>query len=535
MKRLALGIGFCTLTAMAGEYQSLQRIWATETAKIEAAMERYPRAFQDGFIIAAFPETIKVGPEAVRKFENQQRFAEHFQQRGVPVQICISSTLGHHDGWTVPGDYPKMVGSDGTVTKAMACPRAPAFIANICARASRHAALHPKVIWLDDDFRIPSHQPADIACFCPDCVQAFNTTYGFAFDRAALVTAICSDAIVNGVNVRDVWSAYASKALTDLAAAIAKAVHEVDDSVAIGFMVCNLSMLRYGGPDFKRWIEVSRNRDGAVYFRPGSGCYTDERPYSSDGVVAKNIQIGRLCAATEGPGVVNLTEEVTCPYTRRAKSMRMTYLECALNLAFAGADGTTFDAIKPNLDEQLSPGAVVDMLNSRRGDFEWIHGRLRGLRQIGVAVPETKPRRGPVASIGELCHVDESAVLAQAFNGVPLTFRPGNACCSFKDLNRADLPARVDAAVRMGLSLWESPKTGERLGFVWNFGYDDVSDARLVLAGDAGVSVLALTGEDCESLGTGRAFTLPSIPAWSFRVVLIKPLAPASAASGNAS
>ena len=117
MKRLVLGVGFCTLTAMAGEYQSLQRIWATETAKIEAAMERYPRAFQDGFIIAAFPETIKVGPEAVRKFENQQRFAEHFQQRGVPVQICISSTLGHHDGWTMPGDYPKMVGSDGTVTK----------------------------------------------------------------------------------------------------------------------------------------------------------------------------------------------------------------------------------------------------------------------------------------------------------------------------------------------------------------------------------------------------------------------------------
>ena len=126
-------------------------------------------------------------------------------------------------------------------------------------------------------------------------------------------------------------------------------------------------------------------------------------------------------------------------------------------------------------------------------------------------------------------------MLAQAFNGVPLTFRPGNACCSFKDLNRANLPARVDAAVRMGLSLWESPKTGERLGFVWNFGYDDVSDAKLVLDGDAGVSVLALTGEDGESLGTGRAFTLPSIPAWSFRVVQIKPLAPASSASGNAS
>jgi len=199
--------------------------------------------------------------------------------------------------------------------------------------------------------------------------------------------------------VREAWRDYNRRALTELVGAVADAVHAVDDSIAIGFMVCNLRGQLYASPDLKAWSERARNRNGEVWFRPGSGAYDDWKPY---GIVGKNIEIARLVAETEGDGVVNVTEQVTCPYSRRTKSMRMTFLELALNLGLAGADGTTFDAIKPNLDEQLKPDSVVGEMNRRRAELDRMHALVRGKRQIGIAapaLPDGKFVEGPVKSL----------------------------------------------------------------------------------------------------------------------------------------
>ena len=374
---------FAAGTTTAAPFRTIQRIWAVEPEKIEAARAAYPGAFSDGVIIATFAG-LKIGSEEVRDFAKQKAFVERMKAQGVEVQICVSSTIGHNDEWQQVRNYPKMVGANGKTASAVACPRSETFKDCMSGVFAKYAKLGPSVIWVDDDFRMPHHPPVDFGCFCDDCLAQFAKETGVVMQREEMKAALLSDAKADGVRVRAAWRKYCSRALTELGVAIADAVHEVDDKIVIGFMCCNPTGLAYAPIDFKSLIERTRNRDGAVWFRHGSGTYTDFTPYSNDSIVAKNVAIARYCAATEGPGVVNLTEEVTSPYNRRTKSLRITFLEAALNVGLAGADGVTYDAIKPNLDEQLRDDALVADIHRRRGELDRMRALVEGKRQIGV-------------------------------------------------------------------------------------------------------------------------------------------------------
>ena len=420
--------------AGATPFRTIQRIWATEPEKIESAMESYPGAFSDGIIIATFAG-LKIGSEEVRDFATQKAFVERMKAHGKEVQICISSTIGHRDEWTEDNDLPKMVGSDGKAARAMACPRSAAFADYLRGLFRRYAELGPTVIWVDDDFRMAHHPSVDFACFCDDCIARFATETGIKMSRSELKAAILEDRRVednahHNRRVRAAWRKYSQRAINDLSGLIADAVHEVDDKIIIGFMCCNPEGMSYAAFDFKEMIARAKNRDGVVWFRHGSGTYTDFTPYTEDSIVSKNIAIGRNCAQTEGPGIVNLTEEVTSPYNRRTKSLRITFLEAALNIGFAGADGVTYDAIKPNLDEQLRDDALVADIHRRRGELDRMRALIEGKRQLGVYPfydPDIWLANGKAKSLWAMKTLGAEDWKPLAYIGVPFTFREKSA------------------------------------------------------------------------------------------------------------
>ena len=420
---------FAACGASAAQFRQIHRIFATEPEKIEAAAKAYPGAFGDGIILATFTN-LKLGTPEVRDFAAQKAFVERMKAAGMPVQICVSSTIGHTDDWTEEQGYPKMVGTKGQKAKTIACPRSAEFADNLRGVFRRYAELGPTAVWIDDDFRMAHHPPVDFGCFCDSCVKRFGAETGISLSRKGLVDAILEDKSVDGKSVRREWNAYSSRALVDLVGVIAGAVHEVDPGIVIGIMGCNPAGLVYGPPDFDRFIERAKNRDGVVWFRHGSGAYTDVDPYAKDGIVAKSVAIGRLCAMTERPGVVNFTEEVTCPYDRRAKSMKMTFLEAALEAGLSGANGMTFDAIKPNLDEQLRPDAVLATMCRRGGELSRMASLVEGKRQIGVwpffssAVWTKNDKEDRFGKLGSL---DMEAWRPLLYIGVPFTFRERDA------------------------------------------------------------------------------------------------------------
>jgi len=419
----------CPTPRTSTPFRTIQRIWAVEPEKIEAAMAAYPGAFSDGIIIATFAG-LKIGSEEVRDFATQKAFVERMKAQGREVQICVSSTIGHRDEWTMDNDLPKMVGSDGKPARAMVCPRSAAFAEYLRGLYRRYAELGPSVIWIDDDFRMAHHPPVDFACFCDNCIARFAAKTGIKMSRSELKAAILGDAVVGGIRVRAAWRKYSQSAINDLSGLIADAVHAVDDKIVIGFMCCNPEGMSYAAFDFKSMIERAKNRDGVVWFRHGSGTYTDFTPYTEDNIVSKNIAIGRNCAQTEGPGVVNLTEEVTSPYNRRTKSLRITFLEAALNIGFAGADGVTYDAIKPNLDEQLRDDALVADIHRRRGELDRMRALIEGKRQLGVYPfydPDIWLANGKAKSLWEMKTLGTEDWKPLAYIGVPFTFREKSA------------------------------------------------------------------------------------------------------------
>jgi hypothetical protein len=184
-KSFAILVLIASHSCFGGErgYRLIHRVFGIEAEKLEAAKEVYTGVFGDGLILAAFNQ-LSIGPAAAKDFTNQCAFVKRMQGRGLDMQICLSSTIGHTDEWTVPGGWPTMVGSDGIVAKAVACPRAAKFKEYLCATARKYAELKPTVIWLDDDFRMSHHPPADHACFCGTCLARFGDETGIAHDRA---------------------------------------------------------------------------------------------------------------------------------------------------------------------------------------------------------------------------------------------------------------------------------------------------------------------------------------------------------------
>ncbi len=429
MSLVVSSLASSVMASDAEPFRTIQRIWATEPEKIEKAMSDFPGAFSDGVIISAFVG-LKIGPEEVRDFEKQKAFVERMKARGEEVQICLSSTIGHVDTWTEELPYPKMVGANGKAARTIACPRAAEFAEYLRVLGARYARLGPSVIWLDDDFRMMVHNPVDFGCFCPECLSRFAAEYGLKMTREEIRTAILSDGTRDGVRVRTAWRKFTQRALTDLAGVFADAVHAVDNKIAIGYMCCNPQNMGYAPCDFKAWIERTRNKDGVVWFRHGSRTYNDFMPYSDDGIVAKNIAIGRACAMTEGLGVVNMTEEVTSPYNRRTKSLRITFLEAALNIGLAGASGVTYDAIKPNLDEQLRGDALVADIHARRAELERMRALVAGKRQIGVYPfydQDIWLCNGKAKSLWDMGVLGAEDWKPLLYIGVPFTFREQHA------------------------------------------------------------------------------------------------------------
>lgn len=577
-----------SLNAGAAPFRTIQRIWAVEPEKIETARAAYPGAFSDGIIVATYAG-LKIGPAEVRDFGRQKAFVERMKAKGVEVQLCISSTVGHMDEWTADNDMPKMVGSDGKAAKAMACPRSAAFTEYLGRLCRRYAELGPSVIWIDDDFRMPHHPPVDFACFCDGCIARFAEGSGVSLKRPELKSAILSNATVDGVRVREAWRKFSQGTMNALVGVIADAVHAVDDRIVVGFMCCNPNGMAYAPFDFKTWIARARNRDGVVWFRHGSTVYDDFTPYADNGIVAKNVAIARNCALTEGPGVVNLTEEVTSPYNRRTKSLRMTFLEAALNVGFAGADGVTYDAIKPNLDEQLRGDAIVADIHRRRGELDRMRSLVEGKRQLGVYPfydPDIWLANSKAKTLWELKTLGSEDWKPLIYIGVPFAFREKDASLlllsgrsaravpkeklaawrrrgvvedgaaaaevgkegktfvfgrgawsnavwarreslAIKDaldrLAGGRMPTRIDTAVRMAQSVWESPDGRERVVFLFNLDFDDASDVKLRLDREWSASLMVPDGT-WAPLGKGSQFAVPTVGAWSVSVLRLKRL-----------
>jgi hypothetical protein len=281
-----------------------------------------------------FPQPAVHNVESLRRLSQLwgRRLAQ-LKQAGYRAGINVLWTIGHSN---VPGAgsgkmrFQPMVGHDGSVSDACACPNDPANRDYIRQKYRAAALANPDFIWVDDDFRSSYHGPV-YPCFCPICLARFNRQR----DRAELVRAL--NAPAGGALRRD-WSEFCATTLEDVARDIARAVKQAGPDIEMGLMTIGYSHSTYGGYAFPRWMRALGARRG----RPGHGFYTDERPLALTG---KTLDAGRQIG--EYPAEVRTIEYEleNYPYVELDKAARTVLNECTLALMM-GCTGIAFNMLK---------------------------------------------------------------------------------------------------------------------------------------------------------------------------------------------
>lgn len=409
-------------------FKCIQRVYCIEEEKIEEGIKNFPKGFADGLAVIT-ANRVYVDRTDIPDFNQYVSFFERLRKQGIPLQVDISTTFGHGD-IQLPADIPTMVSIDGIGCKSSVCPRTKKFEIDLTERVKKYAALHPQVLWIDDDFRMSHHYPVDFGCFCDHCISLFNDKYGFNLTREQIKESIFKNLNVNEKSIRLCWRAFTRSALLNTARIVKNAAHSVDDNIILGFMQINPDALCYELLDYRDLIEIAKNKNNEIWFRPGSGFYDDLSPH---GVIVKNLELGRFCSMTKSAKnakVVNLTEEVTSPYIRRGKSMKITFLEAVMNIGVAGADGTMDEGIKPNLPEQLMEGNLVSMMHDKYDYLSTVYRLIQNKKQIGIYPyfsNESWQYNDEVKKLDDLGFLGANYWHNMVQLGIPFTFYPENS------------------------------------------------------------------------------------------------------------
>jgi len=278
--------------------------------------------------------------------------AEKMRAAGIIPSLQVVA-LGHGDGTVAFAPvkdstihWGTMVGPNGEITGSVNCPRQTAYLACMEEAFKPYVkAVRPHSIYLDDDLRMTSHQPAPMGCYCDTCITLFNRQHGYAFDRPSLVAALLANQ--GGGQVRRDWIAFGQESLAGVVRVISKGVHEASPETRIGLQHTSFQRQLLEGWDWNPMFRAMKEETGLdPVSRPGHGFYNDHSPR---GMVSKGLELARQIRRLE-PGITEIAPEIE-GYQHKAtgKSARSICLETMYYLSM-GATQMSYAIICGNAE-----------------------------------------------------------------------------------------------------------------------------------------------------------------------------------------
>ena len=340
------------------------------------------------------------------------------KEMGVPgVGLNVLCTLGHMDeAWDVlpKSEIGTMVGPDGYVTTSNLCQNSPGYERYIINKYKALAVSNPDFIWLDDDIRMDNHG-VQHACYCPNCINKYNSDNGSSYTRESLIADLNSPEC-NGV--RQSWTGHLSDTLTRVCKIVSDAVYSVNPDIKIGLMTCGRLGLIHARNDLNKWMGVMN----AVKGRPGGGFYEDSAPI---GWVHKALVLEEQIILYS-PGVADIQYEMeNFPYQRLCKSLISLRNECTGAL-MNGANGIAYNAM--NLEDY---DELLYMVKEYTPLWSEIVRFSDGWRNAGVTAyldPDYNSHKktdGDFFDYSRAAKVGQSNIFAEI--GVPLTASDKNS------------------------------------------------------------------------------------------------------------
>lgn len=338
--------------------------------------------------------------------------AEDLRGIGMVPSIEMQTILGHNDtipeqnGENTGATWVKRVEWNGTTAKYCPCPRDPVMQAYFKKVAVLHAAWHPGIIYVDDDFCVkPRCKTASdpyfngmrgYGCFCPRCLNEFSKYEGHEWTRGSLIEAMRAEKEREGdqhhswldpdygeTGINRKWLDFQLLGLADFARELAAAVHAVSPETRMGY--------QFG----RGHVEIAQAlAEGSIHpirIRPGAGSYYDT--YPRDQIIkAYQLSLSSRFMGEHDFIEARCPEIESCPRTVFCRTPQGVILEAFENIAF-GMDFLSMFVANWRANESVDyyHKRLFPRIAKARPFLEKYRDANRGAKPCGFTIPGDVP------------------------------------------------------------------------------------------------------------------------------------------------
>ncbi len=277
---------------------------------------------------------------------------------GITTSLNPWTTIMHSDrGFKIDPEigFAPFVDINGVQAQDMACPADPKWRKYLCARYAQYARLHPRRLWLEDDFRHYNHTPLKLMCFCDRHMKIYQEKLGEEESRAVFVENMLKPG--KPAPERKIYLDQARQEMIENEHLIEHAVHQISPETDLAQMTSFPDWHAIEGRDWTSLFDAQAGSGHPRVCRPHLPAYNEVSP----------IQYGRafeaysrITATYLGSQAELYPELENAMWTPQVKSNRFIAFQL-VTTALLGAKG-----IMLNLFDMMGNGI----------DMHWQYDRL---------------------------------------------------------------------------------------------------------------------------------------------------------------
>jgi hypothetical protein len=302
---------------------------------------------------------------------------ERLRGAGLKVSVNMWTTIGHGD---IGRDerqrfqWQFMVGDDGAESHTCPCPIDLKWKMYVGELYGLFAQLEPEIIYMDDDFRYHNHRPVVWGCFCPLHLAEMARRTGKDRNREDLVHRILT-AQPQPTEERQQWLALCGESILEATRIISESVQKVSPRTRMGLMCSDPNVHAAEGRRWKDMLAAMSVSGNQPVLRPNYASYQETTYREVAGQITSMRKLQPLLA-----GKMLFTPELeNYPFTRFAKSSRLTRLQIALSL-FLASPHITLD-IESFVETRFDYDTAIDQM--LRDSFPYFNGVVAWSQRSG--------------------------------------------------------------------------------------------------------------------------------------------------------
>ena len=198
---------------------------------------------------------------------------------GVTTSLNPWTTIMHSDrGYRVNPKigFNTFVDINGNKAKDMACPADPTWRKYLANTYAQYASIHPRRLWLEDDFRHYNHSPLKLMCFCDYHMQLYNEKLSKKETRAEFVKKMLQPG--EPTKERQVYLDQARQEMIETEHIIEQAVHKVSPETDLAQMTSYPDWHALEGRDWDNLFKAQAGEGHPKVARPHLPAYNEVAP-----------------------------------------------------------------------------------------------------------------------------------------------------------------------------------------------------------------------------------------------------------------